>query len=62
MFSPWFFHSWIFSLGSMLLIFSILTGFGVLVNALMCWIWGEEDTETAAQSRTAKEPPMSRAA
>jgi len=60
----WLCHSWIFSFGIELLILSLLVTFGGVVNALMGRIWGEsaEDSATAARSRTAKEPPMRRAA
>jgi hypothetical protein len=40
MFSAWDFNSWIFSIGVMLFVLSILTGFGALVSALTSWIWG----------------------
>ena len=64
MFSAWDFNSWIFSVGLMLLILSLLTGFGELVHALMSRIWGEarDDAATARMRRTAKEPPMRKAA
>ena len=42
MFSAWDFNSWIASAGVVLVIITLLTGFGALVNALMSWMWGEE--------------------
>ena len=64
MFSAWDFNSWIFSVGLMLLILSLLTGFGTLVHALMSRIWGEarDDAATACMRRRAKEPPIRKAA
>ena len=64
MFSAWDSNSWIFSVGLMLLILSLLTSFGELVHALMSRIWGEapDDTATARMRRTAKEPPIRNAA
>jgi hypothetical protein len=41
--SAWLCHTRIFSFGVELLIFSILMGFGGIVNALVCRIWGEAD-------------------
>jgi hypothetical protein len=61
----WNCHSWIFSLASELLILSLLMGCGTLVNGLACRIWGdvrEEDSPTIANDRTAKQPPMVKAA
>jgi len=62
--AAWLCDNGIFSLGIVLFIFSLLTGVGALLDAWICWIWGEgrEDTPIAARDRTAKEPPMSRAA
>jgi len=59
-----FFDTWIFSVGAMLFILSILTGFGALVSVLMSRIWGEapDDAATARMSRTPKEPPIRKAA
>ncbi len=59
-----FFDTWIFSVGVMLFILSILTGIGALVSLLMSRIWGEErdDAATAHMNRTAKEPPIRKAA
>ena len=42
MFSAWDFNSWIASAGVVLVMITLLTGFGALVNALMSWMWGEE--------------------
>jgi hypothetical protein len=41
----WLCHTRIFSLGVELLILSILVGFGAVVNALVCRIWGEAGEE-----------------
>jgi len=59
-----FFDTWIFSVGAMLFILSILTGFGALVNVLMSRIWVDttDDAATAHMSRTPKEPPFRKAA
>jgi hypothetical protein len=59
-----FFDTWIFSVVAMLFMLSILTGIGALVSLLMSRIWGEErdDAATAHISRTAKEPPIRKAA
>ena len=39
MFSAWDFRSWIVSVGVMLFILSLLTGFGAFVSVLMSRIW-----------------------
>jgi hypothetical protein len=59
-----FFDTWIFSVGAMLFILSILTGFGALVSVLMSRIWGEapDDAAIARTSRTPEEPPIRKAA
>jgi len=59
-----FFDTWIFSVGAMLFILGILTGFGALVSVLMSRIWGEErdDAATTHMSGMAKEPPFRKAA
>ena len=59
-----FFDTWIFSVVAMLFMLSILTGIGAVVNLLISRIWGEErdDAATARMSRTAKEPPIRKAA
>jgi hypothetical protein len=64
MFSAWDFHSWIFSIGVVLFILTLLTGFSALVSELMCRIWGEvrEDAATARMSRTPKKPPFRKTA
>jgi len=64
MFSAWDFNSWIFSIGVMLFILSLLTGFGALVSALMSRICGEacDDAATARMGGTEKEPPIRKAA
>lgn len=64
MFSVWDFHSWIFSLGIVLFVLTLLTSFSALVSVLMCWIWGEvhDDAATARTSRPPKEPLMRKAA
>ena len=64
MYTAWHCDSWIVSLGSELYIFSLLTGFGALVNALMYRIWAEagEDAVTAVRGRTTKKPPIYKAA
>ncbi|MBI4003184.1 MAG: hypothetical protein HY348_15555 [Nitrospira defluvii] len=64
MFSAWDFNSWIVSVGVLLVIVSLLTGFGALVNALMARIW-EDESEAAAIPRTSegvKEDPIRKAA
>ena len=64
MFSAWDFDSWIASVGIVLLLGSIITGFGWLVTLLLSWIWGEEP-EVAASPRMkepAKETPIRKAA
>ena len=62
--AAWRCHSWIFSLGSELFLFSLLTGFGALVNAPVCRIWGEagEEAALAVRGSTAKESPIYKAA
>ena len=64
MFSAWDFDSWIFSIGVVLVMLCLLTGFGALVSVLMCRIWGEvrDDAATARMSGTPKEPPFRKAA
>ena len=64
MFSAWDFNGWIVSVGVVLFMLSILTGFGALVSALMSRIWGEEPdvAETPRMSSTAKEPSIRKAA
>jgi Na+-transporting methylmalonyl-CoA/oxaloacetate decarboxylase gamma subunit len=64
MFSAWDFDSWIFSIGIVLFMLSLLTGFSALVSALMCRIWGEvrDDAAIARTSRTPEEPPFRKAA
>jgi hypothetical protein len=59
-----FFDTWIFSVGAMLFILGMLTGFGALVSVVMHRIWGEapDDAATARTSRTPKEPPIRKAA
>ena len=56
--------SWMFSLRSELFIFSLLTSFGAVVNALMCRIWAEagEETATADRGMTPEEHTITRAA
>ena len=58
--AAWLCDSWIFSLGSELFIFSLLTGFGAVVNALMRRIWRDagQEAATAVRGRTTKEPPI----
>lgn len=60
----WLCHTWIFSFGIELLILSLLTGLGAVLNALMCRIWGEADQDAAIADRsmTAEKPKISRAA
>ncbi len=60
----WLCHTWIFSLGTELLILSLLAGLGAVLNVLMRRIWGEADEEAATGDRgmTAEEPTNSRAA
>jgi hypothetical protein len=64
MFSAWDFNRWIVSIGVVLFMVGLLTGFGALVNALMSRIWGEEADVAASPplSSTAKEPPIRKAA
>ncbi|HEV8328282.1 MAG TPA: hypothetical protein VGQ08_12435 [Nitrospiraceae bacterium] len=64
MFSTWDFNTWIFSIGVMLFILSLLTGVGALVSLLMSRIWGEarDDATIALMGGTEKEPPIRKAA
>jgi Na+-transporting methylmalonyl-CoA/oxaloacetate decarboxylase gamma subunit len=64
MFSAWDFNSWISSIGVVLVMLFLLTGFSALVSALMTRIWGEvrDDAAIARTSRTQKEPPIRKAA
>lgn len=64
MFSAWDFNSWIASVGVVLFIVSLLTGFGALVNALMSRIWGEEPDAivTPRMNGSAKESSTRKAA
>jgi len=64
MFSAWDFNSWISSIGVVLVMLFLLTGFSALVSALMSRIWGEvrDDAATDRMSRTPKEPPIRKAA
>jgi Na+-transporting methylmalonyl-CoA/oxaloacetate decarboxylase gamma subunit len=64
MFSAWDFNSWISSIGVVLVMLFLLTGFSALVSALMTRIWGDvrDDAATAHMSRTPKEPPIRKAA
>lgn len=64
MFSAWDFQSWIASVGVVLLMGTLITGFGWLVTLLVSWIWGEEP-EVVSSPRmkgTAQESPIRRAA
>jgi len=64
MFTGWDLDSWGLSVVAMVFMLSILTGIGAFVSVLMSRIWGEErdDAATAHMSRTAKEPPIRKAA
>jgi len=64
MFSAWDFHSWVFSIGIVLFMLTLLTGFSALVSVLMSRIWGgvRDDAAIARMSRTPKEPPIRNAA
>lgn len=64
MFSAWDFNSWISSIGVVLVMLFLLTGFSALVSALMSRIWGEvrDDAAIACMSRTPKELPIRKAA
>ena len=64
MFSAWDFNSWISSIGVVLVMLFLLTGFSALVSALMSRIWGEvrDDAAIARMSRTPKESPIRKAA
>ena len=64
MFSAWDFTGWMVSVGIVLCILSVLTGFGALVHALMSRIWGEEQefVATPELGTTAKEHPVRKAA
>lgn len=64
MFSAWDFNSWISSIGVVLVMLFLLTGFSALVSALMSRIWGgvRDDAAIACMSRTPKEPPIRKAA
>lgn len=64
MFSAWDFHSWIASVGVVLFMGSLITGFSALLSALICWIWGAERdvVETPRMTRPVKEPPLRKAA
>jgi hypothetical protein len=61
-------HSEFFSLLIVLVIFAVLTGFGALVQAVICRFWGEEYQEAAHEENNhekkpmAKEPPIQKAA
>lgn len=59
MFSAWDFNSWIVSIGIVLFMVGLLTGFGALVNVLISRIWGEEREAAATprMSSRAEEPP-----
>lgn len=59
-----FFDTWIFSVGAMLFILSILMGFSALVSVLMSRIWREvrDDAATARMNGTSEEPPFRKAA
>lgn len=64
MFSAWDFNSWIASVGVLLVIVGLLTGFGALVNALLVRIW-EDENEAAATipgSEHKKDDPIRKAA
>jgi hypothetical protein len=64
MFSAWDFDSWIASVGVVLLLGSIITGFGWLVTLLLSRIWGEEPEVAAAphMKERATEAPVRKAA
>lgn len=64
MFSAWDFNSWIASVGVLLVIVSLLTGFGALVNAVMARIWADENeaAATTSTSEPTKEDPIRKAA
>ena len=64
MFSAWDFNSWISSIGVVLVMLFLLTGFSALVSALMSRIWGgvRDDAAIARMSKTPKEPPIRKAA
>jgi len=64
MFTGWDLDSWGLSVVAMVFMLSILTGIGAFVSVLMSRIWGEErdDAATAHMSKTAKEPPIRKAA
>ena len=64
MFSSWDFNSWISSIGVVLVMLFLLTGFSALVSALMTRIWGEvrDDAAIVRTSRTPEEPPFRKAA
>ncbi|WHZ14435.1 MAG: hypothetical protein OJF52_001273 [Nitrospira sp.] len=64
MFSAWDFNSWIASVGVLLVIVSLLTGFGALVNALMARIWKDENeaAATTPASEHKKDHPIRKAA
>ena len=64
MFSAWDFEGWIASVGVVLFLGSIITGFGWLVTLLLSWIWGEEPEVAAAppMKEPAKETPIRKAA
>jgi hypothetical protein len=64
MFSAWDFHGWLISVGVLLFMLSVFTGFGAFVSALMSWIWREEPEVAAPpqMKNAAKEPPFRKAA
>lgn len=64
MFSAWDLHSWIVSVGAVLFMGSLITGFSAFVGALLSRILGEERdvAETSPMSRSAKKPLFREAA
>jgi hypothetical protein len=64
MFSAWDFHSWSASLGIVLFMGMLITGFGALVGVVISRIWGDERDVAASLrvSRTVKKPPFREAA
>ena len=64
MFSKWDSHGWIFCLGLVLFVYTLLAGFSTLASVLICRIWGGVCAEAATDrtSRAPKELPMRKAA
>jgi hypothetical protein len=64
MFSAWDWNSWFLSIGFELFMFGLLTGVSAIATELMFRMWREAccDAATVRMCRTAKEPPIRKAA